>query len=247
MATFHFFETLPSTIDEAHSRILQGTETGTVIVAYQQTQGRGRRGRVWENLPGNLYMTYITYLDCPLSEALQLSFVTCVAVGEKLRLLLPSGHFLTYKWPNDVQLNGKKVGGLLLEVFPLEDKKETAYLISCGLNVKTKPLHVTYPATSFQDENITLSLEEALYGITDSLERHIDLWKAEGFSPIYDLWMKNAAGLNQKISFDLQGKLQHGIFEGIDGEGALLLRTSEGLKKFTAGEILAGERHASSY
>lgn len=247
MATFLFFDTLTSTIDEAHSRVLERVEKGTVIVARRQIKGRGRRGRAWEDLPGNLYMTYITYLDCPLSEALQLSFVVCVAVGEKLRSLIPPGNFLTYKWPNDVLLNGKKVGGLLLEALPLADKKEMAYLISCGLNVVTQPLQVRYPTTSLQNENIYLSLEEVLHGITSSLELYMALWQDKGFSPIYDLWMKYAAGLDQKISLDLQGKLWTGIFKGIDGEGALLLQTTQGLKKFSGGEILAGERYASSH
>lgn len=241
MATFYFFETLPSTIDAARTHALQGGEEGSVIVAHTQTKGRGRRGRTWENLSHNLYMTYITYLDYPPIEALQLSFVTCVAVGEKLRSLLPPGHILTYKWPNDILLNGKKVGGLLLEAFPLSGKKETAYLISCGLNLVSQPLQVSYPTTSFQNEGIYLSLNESLQGISASLEFYMALWKEKGFSPIYDLWMKHAAGLEQKISFDLQGAQQTGIFKGIDGEGALLLRTSQGIKKFTVGEILAEE------
>lgn len=247
MATFYFFETLTSTIDEAHARVSQGAEDGSVIVAYRQVKGRGRRGRTWEDLPGNLYMTYITYLGCPLSEALQLSFVTCVAVGEKLRPLLPPGNSLTYKWPNDILLNQKKVGGLLLEVQTLPEKKENACLISCGLNLIAPPLQVSYPTTSFQKENIYLSLEEVLHGIVDSLEAYMALWKDKGFSPIYDLWMNHAAGLEQKISFDLQGRLQEGIFKGIDGEGALILRTAQGLKKFTAGEILIGEQHATRH
>jgi BirA family biotin operon repressor/biotin-[acetyl-CoA-carboxylase] ligase len=247
MATFRFFKTLGSTIDEAQACVQQGAEDGLVIVAYEQVKGRGRRGRVWENLPGNLYMTFITYLDYPLAEALQLSFVACVAVGEKLRSFLPPGHVLTYKWPNDILLNGKKVGGLLLEAIPLVDRQETAYLISCGLNVISQPLEVRYPTTSLQNEGIYLSLEEILHGVTMSLESYISLWKEDGFSSIYTLWMDYAAGLDQKISFDLQGTLQEGIFKGIDGEGALLLRTLEGLKKFTAGEILAGEQHAARY
>src|SRR5437762_3812171 len=126
MAIFLFFDSLGSTIDEAQARVLQGAKDGTVIVAYRQVKGRGRRGRTWEDLSGNLHMTYITYLDRPLLEALQLSFVTCVAVGECLRAVLPPGHDLSYKWPNDILLNGKKVGGLLLESFPVPDKKETA-------------------------------------------------------------------------------------------------------------------------
>lgn len=246
MATFRFYETLDSTIDEAHACIRQGAEEGLVIVAYEQVKGRGRRGRPWENLPDNLYMTFITYLDYPLVKALQLSFVACVAIGEQLRSLFPPGHVLTYKWPNDLLLNGKKVGGLLLEAVPLSEEQEgcTAYLISCGLNLISQPLNVRYATTSFQNEGIYLSLHEVLHGVTASLERYISLWKEQGFSPIYASWMKYAAGLDQKISFDLHGKLQEGFFKGIDGDGALLLRTTEGLKKFTVGEILAGEQHA---
>lgn len=247
MAAFLFFDTLTSTIDEARTQVLEGAKDGTVILAYRQIKGRGRRGRTWEDLAGNLYMTYITYLDCPLLEALQLSFVTCVAVGQYLRSHVPPGHVLTYKWPNDVLLNGKKVGGLLLESFPVPEKRETAYLLSCGLNLVIQPEQVCYPTTSLQNENIYLSLEEALHGITESLKHYMALWKNQGFSPIHELWMKYAAGIEQKISFDLQGKLQTGIFKGIDREGALLLRTSEGLKKFTAGEILAGDLHASNH
>lgn len=238
MSNFLFYTTLSSTIDEARAQVLKGVKEGTVIIAYRQIKGRGRYGRTWEDLPGNLYMTYITYLDYPLIEALQLSFVTCVAIGQYLRSHMPPGPVLTYKWPNDLLLNGKKVGGLLIESFPVTGKGETSYLLSCGLNLVTKPTQVRYPTTSLLNENIYLSLEDVLHGITSSLESYLTLWKQKGFSPIYELWMRYAAGVDQKISFDLQGKLQTGIFKGIDPGGALLLRTADGLKKFSAGEIL---------
>lgn len=238
MASFYFFDTLPSTMDEARSRALQGTEEGSVIVASQQQKGRGRWGRVWESSRGNLYLTYITYLDCPLSETPQLSFVACVAAGEALRSLLPPLCSLTYKWPNDLLLNQRKVGGLLLEVTSMPEKKQSAYLIGCGINLKTYPQDVRYPATSFQNEGIYLSLDEVLHRVVSSLERHIALWKKEGFSSISHLWMQNVAGLETKINFDLHGLPQEGIFKGIDREGALILNTPQGLKKFKAGEVL---------
>lgn len=248
MAIFHFFDVLDSTIDEAKSRLSQGNAEGSVIVAYRQPKGRGRRGRQWEDLPGNLYMTYITSLNCSPSAALQLSFVTCVAAGEALRPFISSENTLRYKWPNDLLLNGKKVGGILVEVLSVPDREEVTCLISCGLNLMTHPTSTApYPTTSFQQEQMHLSLEETLQEIVTSLESHIRLWREKGFSPIRTLWMAWASGLDQEISFDLSGKLQLGIFEGIDAEGGLLLRTSVGVKKFTTGEILIGEQHAISY
>lgn len=232
-------------MDEARAKALQGAEEGAVIVASQQTQGRGRRERVWESPKGNLYLTYITYPDCILSHAPQLSLVACVAVGEALRPLLPPGNCMTYKWPNDVLLNGKKVAGLLLEAISIPEKRGMGYLIGCGANVTTYPLKTRYPATSFQNEGVYLSLEEVLHRIVSSFQRYISLWQRAGFPPINDLWMKDAVGLGTRITFDVQGKVHEGIFKGIDGEGALMLETPQGIIKLTAGEIL--EREADGF
>ncbi len=239
MASFYFFDTLPSTMDEARSRVLQGAEEGSVIVAFHQSQGRGRRRRVWESGPGNLYFTYITYLDIPLSKAPQLSFVACVAVGEILRPLLPPSNSLAYKWPNDVLLNEKKVSGILLEVVHVPEKKEIGCLIGCGVNLKFYPEKGLYPTTSLHNEGIYLSLEEVLHGISSSLQHYILLWRKQGFSPIQTLWMKRAANLEKKITLTLDEKTYEGIFEGIDEAGLLVLKTAEGRVSLMAGEILA--------
>ncbi len=238
MASFYFFDSLTSTMDEARARVLEGIEDGSVIIALQQSQGRGRRGRVWESIPGNLYFTYITYLGVPLSEAPQLSLVACVAVGEELRLNLPPTSVLTYKWPNDLLLNKKKVGGLLLEAIHIPNEKKIGYLIGGGINLKSYPQETRYPATSFENEGMYLCLEEVLHGVVASIQHYISLWRGRGFAPIQSLWMKEAANLEKKITVDLQGKTQEGIFKGIDEEGALMLVSSQGLVKVNAGEIL---------
>ncbi|MBS0272205.1 MAG: biotin--[acetyl-CoA-carboxylase] ligase [Proteobacteria bacterium] len=247
MTSFYFFDTLSSTMDEARSRVLQGIEEGSVIVAIQQSNGRGRRGRAWESPPGNLYLTYITYAKTSFSKAPQLSFVACVAAGQELRSILPPTHSLTYKWPNDLLLNGKKVGGFLLEAVEIPTRNEIGYLIGCGLNLKTYPDQVRYPATTFQSEGIYLSLEEVLLGLSSSLQRYISLWQKEEFPAIQALWMEHAANLGKEISVDFEGQLTEGIFEGIDEEGLLVLKTSKGRIKLMAGEILSKVSRAACY
>ncbi len=229
-------------MDEARLRALKGAEEGSVIVAHEQTEGRGRRGRVWESIKGNLHFTYITYCKASLTIAPHLSFVACVAVGETLRSFLSPINHISYKWPNDILLNEKKVGGLLLETVSLPGKKETCYLIGCGLNLINYPKNARYPTTSFQNEGIYLSLEEVLPGIATSLEHYTSLWKREGFASIHDLWMDRAANLERVITIDLQGKTHEGVFKGIDAEGAGLLLTSQGIARFTAGEVIMGEK-----
>ncbi len=234
----YFYDTLPSTMDEARNKVLEKIPEGAVIVAAVQTEGRGRRGRIWESPLGNIYMTYITYSDSPLTRSSQLSFVACVAIGESIRLALPPGNVLTYKWPNDLLLNKKKVGGLLLEAISLPDREEKAYLIGCGLNLKNKPQEARYPATSFQEEGTYLHYDEVLYGICSFLKKYIALWQKDGFLPIQTLWMDNSYNSGKKIIVDLQGQTYSGIFEGIDNKGFLMLKTSQGLIKLPAGEII---------
>ena len=136
-------------------------------------------------------------------------------------------------------LEWKKVAGLLLEAVSLPDRPEMAYLIGCGLNLTLPPHESRYPATSFQEESIFLSYDTVVQKLTSSLQHYINLWKEKGFIPIQTLWMESAANLQKMISFELQGKIYEGFFEGIDGEGTMLLKTPKGLLKFSAGEVLA--------
>jgi len=245
MVSFRFFKELTSTMDEARNLVEQGIDEDIVVVAEIQTQGRGRRGRSWESLPGNLFMTYITSLECTLAEAPQLSFVACVAVGDALKPIIPPGNTITYKWPNDLLLNNKKVAGILLETINVPDSNLNTYLVACGLNIAACPADVRYPTTSLQDEGIYLEYDVVLQKIVVSLQYHLDLWKKEGFSSIHKLWTQGAAHIDKPIKIDLQGNIQEGIFKGLDREGAMMLQTSKGLITINAGEVLREEPHAS--
>lgn len=238
MVNFHYFESLSSTMDEARTHALSHTEESTVIVAKHQTGGRGRRGRAWESLPGNIHLTYVTYQNCPLLMAPQLSFVACVAIGEALRTFLSSEHELLYKWPNDLLLNGKKVAGILLETLPIPEKQDMACLIGCGINLVSSPLEARYPATSFQNEHLFVPYEDALQKIGASLQQHITLWQKEGFSPMRKAWMTFAMGVGASLSFEVEDKPLKGISQGIDEVGSLILETPQGIIKLMAGEVL---------
>lgn len=238
MAHFHYYASLSSTMDEARTHALNNAEESTIIVSAQQTAGRGRRGRSWESLPGNIYFTYITYQSCTLLKAPQLSFVACVAVGEVLRSFLSPPHTLLYKWPNDLLLNGKKVAGILLETLSIPNKKEIAYLIGCGINLVTSPLEARYSPTSFQEEGVSLSYDGTLQKIARSLQDSIQLWQSEGFVPVRRAWMNFSMGLGNVLSFDVDNQRLEGVSQGIDEEGALVLETPQGILKLRAGEVL---------
>src|ERR1700733_4426211 len=110
------FDTLDSTNEEAQRLAKGGGCHGAVIWAKKQTEGKGRMGRSWISSDGNLFVSVLLQPDKPLREFTQLSFVAAVATLESLEPLLEKGK-LQCKWPNDILLDGKKVGGILLESF----------------------------------------------------------------------------------------------------------------------------------
>ena len=109
------YTSLPSTNDEA-KRLASEEQApdGTIVWSGEQTAGKGRLNREWLSVPGNLYSSIILRPDVTLENASQASFLPALAVSNLLAASV-SEHDITFKWPNDVLLGGKKVCGILLE------------------------------------------------------------------------------------------------------------------------------------
>ncbi len=119
-----FFQEIPSTMDEASRLAQEGAEEGTVVVAGSQTAGRGRQGRNWVSRQGNLYLSIIFR---PTLEVLpMISILAGVAAVRAIRKT--TGLEPGIKWPNDVMLDGKKAGGILVESVVQGDQVSYAIL-----------------------------------------------------------------------------------------------------------------------
>jgi BirA family transcriptional regulator, biotin operon repressor / biotin---[acetyl-CoA-carboxylase] ligase len=144
------YESLPSTNDEAIRLAREGAPAGTAVVAGRQTAGRGRHGRVWESPEGNLYLSVITQPSLPTS----LSGRVAVAAGQVVAVALAklTGLPVRTKWPNDLYLQRRKVGGILVETSGGMGDPPWA-VVGVGVNVVSAP-EVTPPghaATSLLD------------------------------------------------------------------------------------------------
>ena len=136
------FDLIDSTMNEARRLIESGQSVhGHFILAHEQTQGRGRLGRHWISLKGNLMGSLILEMDCPLTQASELSFVSALAMGETVKSFVSNNAHVWYKWPNDVLVNGFKVAGILLEAFEfgLGRHKKLYLIIGLSLNIQTAP------------------------------------------------------------------------------------------------------------
>ena len=234
------FECLDSTNDEARRRAECGAESGTVVWARRQSAGRGRRGRSWVSLEGNVYCSVLLRPCCPLAAAAQLSLVAAVAVARAVGDVLPSGRRVQLKWPNDVLIDGRKVSGVLLESGTDSSGGVDWVSVGVGINVCHFPEGTDYPATSLVAEGATAwGVEAVLKSFLDHFVQWYRIWQAFGPARVRAAWLESAVGVGALISVRLHREALTGKFVGLSEEGALLLAPSEGgpIRLVSAGDV----------
>lgn len=238
------FDELDSTNAEARRRAEAGERGPVWLMARRQTAGVGRRGRAWDGGEGNLTATLLLTLDKPPAEAGQLAFVAGVAAAETIAALVPPS-LVRLKWPNDVLVDGRKACGMLIESGPAKNGGVWA-AVGVGINLATYPEAVERPATALA-EHLTHDLsrppapDEALAVLARAFDEALSLWLAQGFEPVRQAWLARAGGLGGPCVARLERETVSGVAEGLDADGALLLRLPGGaLRRITAGDVFFG-------
>ena len=235
------FEAIDSTNAEARRRAEAG-ETGPLwITSSRQTAGRGRRGRSWETGAGNLAATLLLTLDKPPAETALISFVTALAVGDLAAAYVPPS-LVRLKWPNDVMVAGRKVSGVLIESGrAVGDQLWLA--VGCGVNLKTPPDAAERPATALAEHlgghvSAPPSPAEALERLSLRFQHWLALWDRAGVTAVLDAWTARAQGMGEACTARLDHETIEGVAEGLDPDGALRLRLSDGaIRRITAGDV----------
>lgn len=225
------FAELGSTNDEAKILSAKLKSQPFVVTAAAQTNGRGRRGRNWISLSGNLFMSL--GLECELKDLGALTFITSLAILDVIKDLNPSSD-VKLKWPNDVLLNEHKVSGILME------KGEGKYLIiGVGVNITAAPKveGLIYPTICLAEANIKTDKNIFLEKYLQVFNYHLADWKINGFKVIKDKWLLNAKGLGENINIHMENCDKKGKFFGVDDNATLLLETSQGVEKIYAGDV----------
>ncbi len=231
-----------STNDEAKVRAEAGAADGTAVWARCQRAGRGRRGRRWVSPPGNLYVSVVLRPACAARRAAQLSFVAALAAADLVDRYVPGR--ARCKWPNDILVEGRKIAGILLESAAGPGGHVDWVVAGIGVNLARHPgLGPPLPSTSLTDlGTVPPSPEEALPPLLAALARRRAAWAAGGFAPVRAAWLARAHGLGAPVTVSAGDRRQCGIFEGLDAEGALVLREQSGARQsVAAGEAVFGE------
>jgi BirA family biotin operon repressor/biotin-[acetyl-CoA-carboxylase] ligase len=227
-----------STNDEARALAAAGAPHGTIVWARRQDAARGRRGRAWSSPEGNLACTAILRPDIPFSRAGELTFVVGIAVADAAASF---GVEPKLKWPNDVQIAGDKLAGILLEAAVAPDRSVDWVVAGIGLNIAHHPQLADYNATSLHAAGAKeATVEGVLERLAAALDRRLAEWRAEGFDATRAAWLGRAVGLGARIKVRLETETLDGVFEHIDPTGALILRTETGRHSITAGDVFFG-------
>jgi BirA family transcriptional regulator, biotin operon repressor / biotin---[acetyl-CoA-carboxylase] ligase len=251
----HGYDSIGSTSTEAARAATSGDAGDIWFCALQQTEGRGRRGRAWQTVHGNLAASLLVVPYCDPSVSATLGFVAGVAMNRALSLLLPdavvkqgidgadgrNGSRIALKWPNDVLADGAKLSGILLEAKKRPDGG-LAVVIGMGVNVVAAPDGLPYPATSLRALGYDIGAETVFAALSDAWVDTIEVWNSgRGIADILSLWREAAAGIGAEVAVQQEGKVVRGVFETIDEAGRLIVRANDNRRiAITAGDVHFG-------
>jgi len=215
-------------------------EEGTVIVADEQSKGKGRMGRSWYSPPGlGIWMSLILRPDIPPFKAPGLSICAGLALAQTI--LEMTGIEAKIKWPNDCLIEGKKVGGILLELSAELDRINFV-IVGIGVNVNHSPTdfpkNLTQTATSIKIKlGKKVSRLLLLTSFLEEFERIYLDFRKNGLSPQGEMIKSFSSLLGKKVSIKFGKEKIEGVAENIDENGSLVVKTKKGKKVVTAGEV----------
>jgi BirA family biotin operon repressor/biotin-[acetyl-CoA-carboxylase] ligase len=226
-----------STNDLLKELAAQGTPEGALVIADQQTAGKGRLGRKWLAPPGtSLLLSLLFRPDLAPNQAQQLTMICSLAIADAIEAL--TGLTAGLKWPNDIFIHGKKAGGILTESGTRGGHLDYV-VVGMGLNVNLAVSalpELRGIATSLSEElGREVSRLELLWRILREIETRYNSLR-RGESP-HEEWAARLINLGRQVQVTMPCGVLVGWAEGVDADGALILRIPDGQRK----RILVGD------
>lgn len=239
LTSIEVHDSLDSTNQYLYQRAGRDAGHGHVVIAEHQQAGRGRRGRHWVSpFAQNIYLSQLWHFDLPLARLSGLSLVVAVAVARALYQV--SGIEPELKWPNDILFKGRKLGGNLLEVQGESEGPCTA-VIGVGVNVSMPAIAAEDIDQAWIDLNKASGKENSRNSLSAAILNELVLallaFAESGLKTFMSDWQRwdGIAGKQIRLIFsdhELEGEAQ-----GIDAQGALLLKNRRGLRRYQMGEV----------
>jgi BirA family transcriptional regulator, biotin operon repressor / biotin---[acetyl-CoA-carboxylase] ligase len=234
----HYFESVSSTMDAAAKLSLEGAAEGTVVVAESQAKGRGRLGRHWFSPKyKGIYFSLILRPKILPSQAALLTLLAAVSICEAVKEI--AGLDARIKWPNDILLSNKKLGGILTEL-NAETDKVNFVIIGAGINVNNDKKTLVPGATSLRGQKKeSIDRVRLLREILRRMEANYLVFQHKGADAVINKWKDNNLTLGKRIKVVSQSRHVEGCAMDIDSDGGLLVRKDSGvIEKIMAGDCI---------
>jgi BirA family biotin operon repressor/biotin-[acetyl-CoA-carboxylase] ligase len=236
----HHFHKVDSTMNEAARLAVDGAPHGTLVLAEEQTSGRGRFGRNWfSEKSAGIYFTLILRPTLSPPAAPILTLLAGVALDEVLQEA--SGLPMDLRWPNDVLSGGKKCAGILVEMTAERDRIEYV-LVGIGVNVNHEkiPENLSGEATSLRlQAGHSFPRLEILVSVLERLEHYYDLLLEKGPAIVVERFNEiSSYARGKRVSVSDGAHTLSGVTAGLTPEGILLVRCDDGrIEKVFSGQV----------
>lgn len=235
------YSTLSSTTEPAREEAQKGCAEGTLVIAEEQTGGRGRLGRAWYSPQyKGIFLSMVLRPPVNPNEVARVTMIASVALA--LAINKETGVAAGIKWPNDLLVKGKKVCGILADLSAEMDRVN--YLVlSAGINANHEPADfpedIKNTATSLKiGTGQPVDRAGLVRSCLEMFEHWYYLWLEQGFAPVLQRWKELSVSLNCPVRINTLNESWEGWAEDIDEDGALLLRLPNGeMQRLVSGEV----------
>jgi BirA family biotin operon repressor/biotin-[acetyl-CoA-carboxylase] ligase len=239
---FHHHIEIDSTNARARQLAEIGAREGEIVIAEQQTHGRGRLGRSWISPAfANLYLSVVLRPEVAPACAPQITLMAAVALADAVARF--SSQPPAIKWPNDILVQGKKLAGILTES-SVTLERINYVILGIGVNINfphaLMPEEIRGRATSLMEcTGQTVSREAFLGRLIQHLDRCYGILKETGFHQIAPRWESYFNLRGQRVRAEMNDQTLVGIAQGIDKDGALLVESEHGqVHRIVAGDVI---------
>jgi BirA family biotin operon repressor/biotin-[acetyl-CoA-carboxylase] ligase len=237
---YYVFDEITSTNDKAKDLVIKDEVDGTVILSKIQRKGKGRFDRIWESPEGGVYLSIILRPKCSPEKAMLLSLMSAIVVSKTISNYNMSP---TIKWPNDVQVGGKKIAGVLIESESTKNQLEYV-IIGLGINLNIKKENfsdsIIRKTTSLLEENQkTIEYYDFLFELFQNLNTLYKMFLNERHYNIIDEWKKLSDTIGKIVSITSSFEKIKGEVIDITDSGFLIVKTNKNERKIvTSGECI---------